>query len=89
MGNTLIGTYALAARRHMYQYGTTPEQLAEIAVTARKHAVRNPEAIAGLAALGIRNTGPITVDDVIGSRMIADPLHLLDAASFPTAAAPS
>jgi acetyl-CoA C-acetyltransferase len=77
-GNTLIGTYALAARRHMYQFGTTAEQLAEIAVVARTHAVRNPEAIAGLAALGIRNTGPITVDDVIGSRMIADPLHLLD-----------
>jgi acetyl-CoA C-acetyltransferase len=77
-GNTLIGTYALATRRHMYQFGTTAEQLAEIAVTARQHAVRNAGAIAGLKALGIRNTGPITVADVVGSRVIADPLHLLD-----------
>jgi acetyl-CoA C-acetyltransferase len=77
-GNTLIGTYALATRRHMYEFGTTSEQLAEIAVITRKHALRNPDAIAGLEALGIKNTGPITVEDVIGSRMIADPLHLLD-----------
>jgi acetyl-CoA C-acetyltransferase len=77
-GNTLIGTYALATRRHMHEFGTTSEQLAEIAVVTRGHALRNPEAIAGLAALGIRNTGPITVEDVVGSRMIADPLHLLD-----------
>ncbi len=77
-GLPLIGNYALVAQRHMHEYGTTPEQLAEVAVTTRAHAVRNPEAVAGLAALGIRNTGEITVDDVLGSRLVADPLHLLD-----------
>jgi len=77
-GLTLIGNYALVARRHMAQYGTTPEQLAEIAVTTRAHAVRNPDAVAGLTSLGIRNTGEISVEDVLGSRLIADPLHLLE-----------
>ena len=77
-GLPLIGNYALVAQRHMHEYGSTPEQLAEVAVTTRAHAVRNPEAVAGLAALGIRNTGEITVDDVLGSRLVADPLHLLD-----------
>jgi acetyl-CoA C-acetyltransferase len=77
-GLTLIGNYALVARRHMAQYGTTPEQLAEIAVTTRAHAVRNPDAVAGLTAIGIRSVGEITVDDVLGSRLIADPLHLLE-----------
>jgi acetyl-CoA C-acetyltransferase len=77
-GLTLIGNYALVARRHMAQYGTTPEQLAEIAVTTRAHAVRNPDAVAGLTALGLRNVGEISVDDVLGSRLIADPLHLLE-----------
>jgi acetyl-CoA C-acetyltransferase len=81
-GNTLIGQYALAARRHMYEYGTTCEQLAEIAVVARRHALRNPEAMAALDALGIRNSGPITVGDVIDSKMIADPLRLLDCCLF-------
>jgi acetyl-CoA C-acetyltransferase len=77
-GLTLIGNYALVARRHMHEYGTTPEQLAEIAVTTRAHAVRNPEAVRGLEAIGIRNTGEITVEDVLSSRLVADPLHLLD-----------
>jgi acetyl-CoA C-acetyltransferase len=77
-GLTLIGNYAMVARRHMAQYGTTPGQLAQIAVTTRRHATRNPQAVAGLADIGIRNTGEITVDDVLGSRLIADPLHLLE-----------
>jgi acetyl-CoA C-acetyltransferase len=77
-GLTLIGNYAMVARRHMAQYGTTPEQLAEIAVTIRRHAMRNPQAVAGLADIGIRNVREITIDDVLGSRMIADPLHLLE-----------
>jgi len=77
-GLTLIGNYALVARRHMAEHGTTPEQLAEIAVITRRHATRNPQAVAGLADIGIRNTGEITVDDVLGSRLIADPLHLLE-----------
>ncbi|SNT58571.1 acetyl-CoA C-acetyltransferase [Actinomadura meyerae] len=77
-GLNLIANYALAARRHMHEHGTTPEQLAEIAVTTRAHAVRNPEAVAALRALGIRRTGEITVGDVLSSRRIADPLHLLE-----------
>jgi acetyl-CoA C-acetyltransferase len=77
-GLTLIGNYALAARRHMHEYGTTPEQLAEIAVTTRAHAVRNPDAVRGLAAIGLKHTGEITIDDVLSSRTIADPLHLLE-----------
>jgi len=77
-GLTLIGNYAMVARRHMAQYGTTPEQLAEIAVTTRRHAMRNPQAVAGLTDLGFRSVREITVDDVLGSRLIADPLHLLE-----------
>ena len=77
-GLTLIGNYAMVARRHMAQYGTTPEQLAAIAVTTRRHATRNPQAVTGLADIGIKNNGEITVDDVLGSRLIADPLHLLE-----------
>ncbi len=77
-GLTLIGGYALVAHRHMHEYGTTPEQLAEIAVTTRAHAVRNPDAVRGLEAIGIKRTGEITIDDVLSSRAIADPLHLLD-----------
>ena len=77
-GLTLIGNYALVARRHMAQYGTTPEQLAEIAVTTRAHAVRNPEAVQGLTDIGLKNVGELAIDDVLGSRMIADPLHLLE-----------
>jgi len=68
-GNTLVGAYALAARRHMHLYGTTSEQLAEIAVVTRRHAGLNPLAM---------YRKPITVQDVLDSRMIADPLHLLD-----------
>ncbi len=68
-GNTLIGSYALAARRHMHEFGTTPEQLAEIAVGVREYAGLNPMAM---------YRDPITVDDVLASRMVADPLHKLD-----------
>ncbi len=68
-GNTLVGAYAMAARRHMHQYGTTSEQLAEIAVVTRRHAGLNPLAM---------YREPITVQDVLNSRLIADPLHLLD-----------
>ncbi len=68
-GNILVGSYAMAARRHMHQYGTTPEQLAEVAVVTRRHAALNPHAM---------YREPITIQDVLDSRMIADPLHLLD-----------
>ncbi len=68
-GNVLAGGYALAARRHMYEFGTTSEQLAEIAVGVREFATLNPSA---------QYRDPITVEDVLTSRMIADPLHKLD-----------
>ncbi|MBE3556950.1 MAG: hypothetical protein IMW91_07780 [Firmicutes bacterium] len=77
-GLTLVGSYALAARRHMYQYGTTSEQLAEIAVAARYHAMRNPQAVEGMRAIGYKDVREISVEDVVSSRMIADPLHLLE-----------
>lgn len=68
-GNTLVGSYALAARRHMHEFGTKPEQLAEIAVTMRAHASHNPMA---------QYRDPLTVGDVLSSRLVADPLHKLD-----------
>jgi acetyl-CoA C-acetyltransferase len=77
-GLTLIGNYALVAQRHRHEYGTTAEQLAEIAVTTRAHATRNPDAMRGLEAIGIRPAGEITVDDVLSSRLVADPLHVLE-----------
>jgi acetyl-CoA acetyltransferase len=61
--------YAPMARRHMELYGTTSRQLAEIAVTTRQHAILNGNA---------RMTAPITIEDHQASRMIADPLRLLD-----------
>ena len=67
-GHTLIAKYAMAARRHMHEYGTTLEQLAEVAVSARANAADNPEA-------DFRD--PITIDDVLGGRMIADPFTKL------------
>ena len=64
-----ISSYALAAQRHMYQYGTRREDLAEVAVAARRWAHLNPEA---------RERAPLTVADVLASRMVSDPLSLLD-----------
>jgi len=64
-----VGHYALIAARHMYQFGTKPEQLAEVAVAARKWAQLNPKAW---------SRDPLTVEDVLASRMICDPLHRLD-----------
>ena len=68
-GMTTVGSYAMYANLHMKRYGTSSEQLAEIAVTMRKHAGLNPLA---------KMRAPITVDDVLESRMISRPLHLLD-----------
>ena len=77
-GATLISMYAMAARRHMHEYGTTSEQLAEIATVARAHAMRNPDAVKAMQDLLFENIRETTVDDVVNSRMIANPLHLLD-----------
>ena len=68
-GMTTVGSYAMYANLHMEKYGTTSEQLAEIAVAMRHHASLNPHA---------KMRQPITVDDVMSSRVISTPLHLLD-----------
>ena len=68
-GCTVPGYYALIAQAYMHQYSATSEQFAAVAVSARKHAALNPAA---------EQQTPITVDDVLNSRLIADPLHLLD-----------
>ncbi|MFI0778001.1 thiolase C-terminal domain-containing protein [Streptomyces sp. NPDC021212] len=67
-GHTLVAKYAMAARRHMHEYGTTLEQLADIAVQARANATHNPDAM---------YREPITVDDVLSGPMIADPFTKL------------
>jgi acetyl-CoA acetyltransferase len=64
-----MGPYALAASRHMAEFGTTSEQLAEIAVSTRAWAALNPRA---------RYRDPITVEDVLASPMQSSPLRLLD-----------
>jgi acetyl-CoA acetyltransferase len=64
-----MGPYAMAATRHMAQFGTTPEQLAQIAVSTREWASMNPKA---------RHQDPISIDDVLASPMQCSPLHLLD-----------
>jgi len=63
------GMYAMVARRHMYEYGTTSEQLAWVKVAASHHAQHNPHAL-------MRNV--VTVEDVLNSPLVADPLHRLD-----------
>ncbi|MGH2829321.1 MAG: acetyl-CoA acetyltransferase [Actinomycetota bacterium] len=68
-GNTVIGRHAMAATRHMHEFGTTREQLAEIAVQTRHNASLNPLAM---------YRDPISVQDVLASREICSPLHLLD-----------
>ena len=64
-----VNMYALAAARHMHEFGTTSAQLAWIKVAAAAHAQHNPNAM-------LRD--PVTVDEVLASPMIADPLHKLD-----------
>ena len=64
-----LSAYALAAKRHMHQYGTTRRQLAEVAVAARQWAQKNPEAF-------MRD--PLSIDDVLKARMVSDPLSVRD-----------
>jgi acetyl-CoA C-acetyltransferase len=68
-GVTNVTMYGMAAQRHMHEFGTTSEQLAEIRVAASQHAQYNEHAM-------YRDT--VTVEDVVESRIVADPLHLLD-----------
>ena len=68
-GTSTVGLYALAARRHMYEFGTTSEQLAWVKVAASHHAQYNPHAL-------LRNK--VSVEEVLASPMMWDPLHRLD-----------
>lgn len=63
------GLFALVQRRHMYEFGTTREQLGKLAVTQRTHAALNPNAL-------LRE--PLTLEDYLNSRVIADPIRLFD-----------
>ncbi len=65
----LAASYAMCARRHMYDFGTTSEQLAWVKVAMSHHAQHNPNAL-------LRNV--VTTQDVLNSPLIADPLHKLD-----------
>lgn len=64
-----LSSYALAASRHMFEFGTTRRQLAEVAVAARQWAGLNPEAF-------MRD--PLSIDDVLAARMVSDPLTVRD-----------
>ncbi|MCC7486775.1 MAG: thiolase domain-containing protein [Burkholderiales bacterium] len=68
-GPVTVNMYAMAAMRHMHEFGTTSEQLAWVKVAASHHAQHNPNAV-------LRDV--VTVKDVVDSPMIADPLHRLD-----------
>ncbi|MCD2203375.1 thiolase domain-containing protein [Halobacterium sp. KA-6] len=68
-GTTNVTMYGMAARRHMEEYGTTSEQLAEIRAAASHHAQYNEHAM---------YPDPVSVDDVLESPVVAEPLHLLD-----------
>jgi acetyl-CoA acetyltransferase len=70
-GAYTVPLFANVAQRHMAEFGTTPEQLATVAATIRNHGSANPAAV-------MHGKGPYTVDDVLASRMVASPLHLLD-----------
>src|SRR5205085_9194752 len=65
--------FALIARRHMHMYGTTPEQIATVAATIRNNGHVHPDAV-------YNGRGPFTPQDILDSRMVADPYHLLDCA---------
>ncbi|WP_050406593.1 thiolase C-terminal domain-containing protein [Bradyrhizobium embrapense] len=68
-GIPVANTFAMTAHRHMREFGTTPEQLAEVAVVHRRHAARTP---------GAQQTAPITTADVLDSPMVTTPYHKLD-----------
>ena len=68
-GVPLTNGYAMAGRAHMHEYGTTSEQFAQVAVSARRHACLNPAA---------EMQAPLSIDDVLNSPVVADPLHALD-----------
>lgn len=68
-GGTIIASNAMRARRHMHEFGTTSAQIAEIREAAAHHAQYNEDAL---------YQDPVTVDDVLDSPVVSDPLHVLD-----------
>jgi acetyl-CoA acetyltransferase len=68
-GIPVANTFAMTAHRHMKEFGTTPEQLADVAVVQRRHAARTP---------GAQQTAPISIEDVLNSTMVTTPYHKLD-----------
>lgn len=78
MGATFPGLYALMARRHMNDYGTTSEMLASVAVKNHKHGAKNKYA---------QYRKEITIKDVLNSKMVADPLHVFDCSPITDGAA--
>lgn len=68
-GLNTLSMYAMAAQRHKHEYGTTAEQLAEVRVATASHAQHNPDA---------RFQDPVTIEEVLDSPIVADPLHLMD-----------
>lgn len=70
-GAYVLPMFALVATRHMYEFGTTPHQLGTVAATIRNLGYSNPEAV-------MFGKPPITPEDVLASRMVASPFHLLD-----------
>lgn len=72
-GGYMAPWYAMWARRYMHEFNVTSEDLAQVPVIHRHHATLNPASLMGYR-------GELTVQDVLDSRLIADPLHLLDCA---------
>lgn len=68
-GISIPGCYAMIARRYMHEYGITREQLAQVAVTTRRHASLHPNS---------HMKAPITIEDVVNSKPISEPLNILD-----------
>ena len=62
--------YAMVLQRHMHLFGTTAEQMGQVAVTTRAHAARNPRAVMG--------DRPMTMDDYLASRFVSEPFRLFD-----------
>jgi acetyl-CoA C-acetyltransferase len=77
-GATFSGLYALMARRHMFEFGTTREQIAMVSVNNHKNAINNEYA---------QFRFPISIDDVLKSSLVADPLRLLDCSPITDGAA--
>jgi acetyl-CoA acetyltransferase len=70
-GSSVMAQFALIARRHMHEFGTTNSQMARVAATIRNYGHRNPEAV-------MFGKGPYGIDDVLASPMVASPFHRLD-----------